>query len=82
MVSLVILLLAFRQTADVICAVVVEKPFTRTSEEADELLILAKEKGLLLSPYQSTTVSLSKRCMPADRNQIAAGTVNFELSNI
>ena len=35
-------------------AVVVEKPFTQTSEEADNLLALAKEKGVILTVYQST----------------------------
>jgi predicted dehydrogenase len=34
--------------------VVVEKPFTQTSEEADKLLALAKEKGVILTVYQST----------------------------
>jgi predicted dehydrogenase len=33
--------------------VVVEKPFTRTEEEAEELIQLAKEKGLVLSVYQN-----------------------------
>ncbi|KAL7268391.1 hypothetical protein RUND412_008991 [Rhizina undulata] len=33
--------------------VVVEKPFTRRSHEADRLISLAKEKGLLLSVYQN-----------------------------
>ncbi|KAJ5054803.1 uncharacterized protein L3040_001067 [Drepanopeziza brunnea f. sp. 'multigermtubi'] len=33
--------------------VVVEKPFTRTSEEADALLALAKEKGVILTVYQN-----------------------------
>ncbi len=31
----------------------VEKPFMRTSEEAKELFALAKEKGLILQPYQN-----------------------------
>lgn len=30
-----------------------EKPFTRSSEEADRLIALAKEKSLLLTCYQS-----------------------------
>lgn len=34
-------------------AVVVEKPFTNTSEEADELLQLAEENGLLLSVHHN-----------------------------
>ncbi|WP_447641766.1 MULTISPECIES: Gfo/Idh/MocA family oxidoreductase [Chitinophagaceae] len=33
--------------------VVVDKPFAITTEEADELIVLAKEKGLLLSVYQN-----------------------------
>ncbi|MFT4203550.1 MAG: oxidoreductase [Chitinophagaceae bacterium] len=33
--------------------VVVDKPFTITTEEADELIALAKEKDLLLSVYQN-----------------------------
>ncbi|KAH9211517.1 oxidoreductase [Leptodontidium sp. 2 PMI_412] len=33
--------------------VVVEKPFTRTSEEADKLLAMAKEKGVILTVYQN-----------------------------
>ncbi|KFY90890.1 hypothetical protein V500_04909 [Pseudogymnoascus sp. VKM F-4518 (FW-2643)] len=33
--------------------VVVEKPFTQTSEEADNLLALAKEKGVILTVYQN-----------------------------
>ncbi|PVH85964.1 oxidoreductase [Cadophora sp. DSE1049] len=33
--------------------VVVEKPFTRTSEEADKLLIMAKKKGVILTVYQN-----------------------------
>lgn len=33
--------------------VVVDKPFTITTEEADELIVLAKEKNLLLSVYQN-----------------------------
>jgi predicted dehydrogenase len=33
--------------------VVVEKPFTKTSEEARELIALAKKKGVLLTVYQS-----------------------------
>jgi predicted dehydrogenase len=33
---------------------VVEKPFTQTSEEADNLFALAKEKGVILTVYQST----------------------------
>ena len=34
-------------------AVVVEKPFTPTSKEADVLIALAKEKGKLITVYQS-----------------------------
>lgn len=33
--------------------VVVEKPFTNTSQEADELISLAKEHGVLLTVYQN-----------------------------
>lgn len=33
--------------------VIVEKPFTQTVEHADELIQLAKEKGLILSVYQN-----------------------------
>ncbi|KAH7384709.1 oxidoreductase [Cadophora sp. MPI-SDFR-AT-0126] len=33
--------------------VVVEKPFTRTSEEADKLLIMAKKKGVILTVFQN-----------------------------
>jgi scyllo-inositol 2-dehydrogenase (NADP+) len=33
--------------------VVVEKPFTNTTKEADELIALAKEKGVLLTVYQN-----------------------------
>lgn len=33
--------------------VVVEKPFTVTSEEADQLIALAEEKGVLLTVYQN-----------------------------
>ncbi|KIX10507.1 uncharacterized protein Z518_01590 [Rhinocladiella mackenziei CBS 650.93] len=33
--------------------VVVEKPFTRTTEEADRIISLAKEKGLILTCYQN-----------------------------
>jgi len=32
---------------------VVEKPFTRTTEEADRLISLAKEKGLILTVFQN-----------------------------
>ncbi|KAI9673253.1 MAG: hypothetical protein M1829_004318 [Trizodia sp. TS-e1964] len=35
--------------------VVVEKPFTPTSKEADELIALAEEKKLLITVYQSQT---------------------------
>lgn len=31
----------------------VEKPFTRTTEEADQLISLAKEKGLILTVFQN-----------------------------
>jgi len=35
------------------CAVVVDKPFTVTSDEGDALIALAKELGLVLSTYQN-----------------------------
>jgi predicted dehydrogenase len=38
--------------------VVVEKPFTPTSKEADGLIALAKEKGKLITVYQSMILSL------------------------
>ncbi|KAJ4286546.1 hypothetical protein N0V90_013246 [Kalmusia sp. IMI 367209] len=41
--------------------VVVEKPFTRTSEEADNLLALSKEKGLILTVYQSIDSAKDRR---------------------
>lgn len=34
-------------------AVVVEKPFVNTSAEADRLIALAKEKGKILTVFQS-----------------------------
>lgn len=40
------------QTADDV-AVVIEKPFTTTSEQADKLIALAKEKGKILTVYQN-----------------------------
>jgi scyllo-inositol 2-dehydrogenase (NADP+) len=33
--------------------VVVEKPFVPTAKEAEELVALAKEKGVLITVYQS-----------------------------
>jgi hypothetical protein len=41
--------------------VVVEKPFTRCSEEADRLLVLAKEKKRILTVYQSIAASPLER---------------------
>ncbi|POH72081.1 Gfo/Idh/MocA family protein [Arthrobacter glacialis] len=35
------------------CAVVVDKPFTVTSAEGEELIALARERGLLLTTYQN-----------------------------
>lgn len=35
---------------------VVEKPFTRTTEEADALIALAEKQGKILSPYQGIQV--------------------------
>lgn len=35
------------------CAVVCEKPFTPTSQEADELNAIAKKNNKLLAVYQS-----------------------------
>ena len=37
----------------VACAVVVEKPFTPSHKEAEELIALAREKGRILTVYQS-----------------------------
>ncbi len=33
--------------------VVVEKPFTKSADEAEELLSIASEKGLIITPYQN-----------------------------
>lgn len=42
-------------STDFICdTVVCEKPFTPTTQEADELVALAKKQNKLLAVYQST----------------------------
>ena len=52
-----------------------EKPFTRTSEEADKLLTLAKEKGVVLTVYQSTYTT-DRPNLSTDKSQkIDAGMV-------
>jgi len=51
-------------------AVVVEKPFTSTSEEADRIIALAKEKKLILTPFQSEQKSFVDMCTKADTFQI------------
>jgi predicted dehydrogenase len=38
-------------------AVVVEKPFVNTSAEADRLIALAKEKGKILTVFQSQYIT-------------------------
>lgn len=45
---------------------VVEKPFTRTAEEADRIISLAKEKGLILTCFQNRRWVSCKEC-PASR---------------
>lgn len=40
------------------CAVVVEKPFTPTHAEAEELIALAKQHGRILTVYQSKWLGL------------------------
>lgn len=42
-----------RAALDAGCAVVVDKPFTVTSAEGEELIALARERGLLLTTYQN-----------------------------
>jgi len=41
-----------------VCAVVVEKPFTPTHAEAEELIVLAKKHGRILTVYQSKWLGL------------------------
>jgi hypothetical protein len=43
------------KSADSLTIVVVEKPFVTTSEKADELIALAKEKGKILTVFHSTS---------------------------
>lgn len=60
--------------------VVVEKPFTNTTAQADELIRLAQEKGLLLVPYHNLRFNSDYRTI---RKVVAAGRlgkiVNMEV---
>lgn len=48
-------------------AVVVEKPFTTTSAEADRVIAVAKETGKLLTCFQSELYSHGRRnCTETD----------------
>lgn len=44
----------------ILAVVVVEKPFTTSSEEADRLIALAKTKNKVLTVYQSKLLPLIK----------------------
>ncbi|KAK4496697.1 hypothetical protein PRZ48_012680 [Zasmidium cellare] len=55
--------------------VVVEKPFTSTSEEADALIALATDKKLLLSPYQNRRWDGEFRTLQHLNQKDALGTI-------
>lgn len=57
-------LLVLNQETDMLTAVVVEKPFVNTSAEADRLIALAKEKGKILTVFQSQYTSLPPTPLP------------------
>ena len=61
--------------------VVVEKPFTRSSGEADKLLVLAKEKERILTVCQSMLAAHLVR-FPINGLKTGVGTVISEHSNI
>jgi Oxidoreductase family, NAD-binding Rossmann fold len=60
--------------------VVVEKPFTRTSEEADRVIALAKEKKRILTVFQSEWIP-STRGQELTFSYIDDGTETFRLYN-
>ena len=64
-----------RTVAKLRITVVVEKPFTTSSKEADRLIGIAKETGKILTTFQSENSPLEKPASVANDPQTDATTV-------